>query len=198
VGLQAHVRTERYGPQTVMSPGEVDHLVGDLIAEFDGRPGNDPVLVAVFRKVLTGFRHDWRALWYQYGIQESGWPHYDRLLKATLAALPDADPPLLLRNNSVEAKRVFLERVGYAAMVPSVHSQFVKGVEPLSSAVGRVDGQSPSPVRSPAASPVAARLAAANPLPPGTARVDRNARCPCGSGLRYKHCHGAASPGSSS
>jgi hypothetical protein len=195
-GLQSHVRTERYGPQTIMSPGEVDHLVGDLIVEFETRPGNDPVLVAVFRKVLTGFRNDWRALWYQYGIQESGWPHYDRLLKATLAALPDADPPLLLRNNSVEAKRVFLERVGYAAMVPSVHPQFLHGVEPLSSAGGPDEGQRPSSAPSPAASAAAAdaRPAAGLTLPAETGRVDRNARCPCGSGLRYKHCHGAASP----
>ncbi|MGH8926182.1 MAG: SEC-C metal-binding domain-containing protein [Acidimicrobiia bacterium] len=29
-------------------------------------------------------------------------------------------------------------------------------------------------------------------------RVGRNERCPCGSGLKYKHCHGPAScqPGS--
>jgi uncharacterized protein YecA (UPF0149 family) len=29
------------------------------------------------------------------------------------------------------------------------------------------------------------------PLPSGsTARVERNDRCPCGSGLKYKRCHG--------
>ncbi|MBV7255481.1 preprotein translocase subunit SecA [Pacificimonas sp. WHA3] len=30
------------------------------------------------------------------------------------------------------------------------------------------------------------------PLPEGTGRVSRNAPCPCGSGRKYKHCHGAA------
>jgi hypothetical protein len=197
-GLPTHVRTERYGPQPVMSPGEVDHLIGDLIAEFEACPGNDPLLAATYRKVLAGFSSDWRALWYQYGIQESGWPHFDRLLKATLAALPDATPPLLLKNNNVEAKRVFLERVGYAALAPSQHQQFVHGVESLSSAVARHEEPvlRPTAATSPATShgTAGALPAAVQALPGGTGRVDRNARCPCGSGLRYKHCHGGASP----
>jgi hypothetical protein len=29
----------------------------------------------------------------------------------------------------------------------------------------------------------------------GTARVGRNQWCPCGSGKKYKHCHGAKSEG---
>ncbi len=38
----------------------------------------------------------------------------------------------------------------------------------------------------------------AGPTPTGLARrvakVGRNERCPCGSGLKYKHCHGLAAP----
>ncbi len=30
-----------------------------------------------------------------------------------------------------------------------------------------------------------------------TSKVGRNERCPCGSGLKYKHCHGLAGRGSS-
>jgi hypothetical protein len=164
-GLQATVRTERYGQQTVMSPGEIDHLVGDLIRDFSSRSDNAPALVITYARVLNGFCKDWRALWYQYGIQEAGWLHYDALLKATLAALPDATPPLLLSNNDVEAKRAFLERVGYAAVVPRVHEQFVKGVEPMK--------------------------ATARPAPAFDPNLSRNAPCPCGSGQRYKHCHGS-------
>ncbi|MGB7406605.1 MAG: SEC-C metal-binding domain-containing protein, partial [Pacificimonas sp.] len=41
--------------------------------------------------------------------------------------------------------------------------------------------KSPGPTQSPAP-----------PLPPGTGRVSRNAACPCGSGRKYKHCHGRA------
>jgi hypothetical protein len=193
-GLQVDIRTERYGQQTVMSPGEVDHLVGDLIAEFEAHAGNDSALSATYHEVLSGFTKDWRALWYQYGIQEPGWLHYERLLQTTLAALPDSDPPLLLKSNGVEAKRVFLERVGYAAVVPSLHPHFLRGLEPLSTGVAQLESttRTAAPVAVP---PVAApRPATVRELPAGTGRIDRNARCPCGSGLRYKHCHGAAPP----
>jgi preprotein translocase subunit SecA len=45
----------------------------------------------------------------------------------------------------------------------------------------------------PAAQPVASRAAAAeiDPKDPSTwGKVSRNATCPCGSGKKYKHCHG--------
>ena len=42
----------------------------------------------------------------------------------------------------------------------------------------------PQPIRRPAAS-------AMNPDDPSTwGKVPRNAPCPCGSGRKYKHCHG--------
>lgn len=164
-GLQANILTERYGQQTVMSPGEVDHLVDDLVRDFSARSDNAPALTATYRRVLLGFCKDWRALWYQYGIQQVGWLHYDSLLKATLAALPEAVPPLLLNDNAVEVKRAFLERVGYSAVLPRVHEQFVKGVGPL---------------------PHQATMAIDSEI-----NLSRNAPCHCGSGRRYKHCHGA-------
>ena len=191
-GLQSTVRTERYGQQTVMSPGEVDHLVGDLIRDFTSRAGNSPALVATYARVLSGFCKDWRALWYQYGIQEAGWLHYDALLKATLAALPDTTPPLLLSNNDVEAKRAFLERVGYAAVVPRVHEQFVKGVAPMKAPAAATVAATPPPTPRPAATPGnAAAPATVRPAPAFDPNLSRNAPCPCGSGQRYKHCHGA-------
>jgi hypothetical protein len=158
-GQQVQVRTERYGQQTVMSPGEIDHLVSDLIRDLSARPDNDPAQAAEYRRVLFGFCKDWRALWYQYGIHEAGWLQYDALLKATLAALPDGDPPVLGGDNGVAAKRIFIERVGYTAVQPRLHPQFLRG------------------------------LSAAPATDPG---LGRNAPCPCGSGRRYKHCHGVS------
>jgi hypothetical protein len=164
-GLQATVRTERYGQQTVMSPGEVDYLVDDLIRDFQAFADNDSTLASIYQRVLVGFCKDWRALWYTYGIQQEGWPHYDSLLVATLAALPDAPPPLLLNDNAVEVKRAFLERIRYSAVLPQVQEQFVRGVSPMQQQSDRT---------------VAPDL-----------HIARNAPCPCGSGRRYKHCHGA-------
>ena len=40
--------------------------------------------------------------------------------------------------------------------------------------------------------PRAAAAASPNPADPSTwGKVQRNALCPCGSGKKYKHCHGA-------
>ena len=64
---------------------------------------------------------------------------------------------------------------GYAAVVPRVHEQFVKGVAPL-----KVASVTTAPLPAPA-----------RPAPAFDPNLSRNAPCPCGSGQRYKHCHGA-------
>jgi preprotein translocase subunit SecA len=52
------------------------------------------------------------------------------------------------------------------------------------------DGAPRTAARGPAVSRAAAT--AINPNDPSTwGRVQRNAPCPCGSGKKYKHCHGA-------
>ncbi|MEQ8406091.1 MAG: preprotein translocase subunit SecA [Oceanicaulis sp.] len=57
-------------------------------------------------------------------------------------------------------------------------------------------GDNPETASARPASPLATRQATANidPNDPATwGRVQRNAPCPCGSGKKYKHCHGAVS-----
>jgi preprotein translocase subunit SecA len=52
-----------------------------------------------------------------------------------------------------------------------------------------------APARARKATAAAAAAAASpNPADPSTwGKVQRNASCPCGSGKKYKHCHGAFS-----
>ena len=128
-GKPVQLRTERYSQQPVMPPGEVDHLVGDLLRDIAARPANDPAAVAEYRRVLTGFCRDWRALWYQHGIQATGWPLYNALLKATLAALPEGPSPVVSADNGFAAKGIFMGRVAQAALLPRLQQQFVGGVE---------------------------------------------------------------------
>ena len=168
-----------------MSAGEVDYLTNDLIVGFESHSGNDAALVVHYRRCLIGFCNDWRALWYQHGIQESGWPHYQQLLNATRNALPDAEPPILMSDNSTLAKIVFTERLANAALVPEVMEQFVRGVETR-------PADAASFVASAATASTANRIVTAAGVAGGT-DIGRNTRCPCGSGLRYKHCHGAHS-----
>ena len=56
---------------------------------------------------------------------------------------------------------------------------------------GAVADRGPRPAQAPVR--VRARSAVIDPLDPATwGRVPRNAPCPCGTGKKYKHCHGAA------
>ncbi len=59
-------------------------------------------------------------------------------------------------------------------------------------AKGPVNGEDPSPPPPPKPQPVRRAAAAAiNPADPATwGKVPRNSPCPCGSGRKYKHCHG--------
>jgi preprotein translocase subunit SecA len=51
-----------------------------------------------------------------------------------------------------------------------------------------------APARARKATAAAAAAASPNPADPSTwGKVQRNASCPCGSGKKYKHCHGAYS-----
>ena len=52
-------------------------------------------------------------------------------------------------------------------------------------------GAAPASARKAAGATTAAAAAAVNPADPSTwGKVQRNALCPCGSGKKYKHCHG--------
>ena len=59
-------------------------------------------------------------------------------------------------------------------------------LEPVGAGAPPPGPRGPAPVRSRAAA------SALNPTDPATwGKVSRNAPCPCGSGRKYKHCHGA-------
>lgn len=169
------ILTERYNLPPVMSPGEVDHLTEDLIAELRAVPSNDPTLLAATARVMRDFGHDWRVLWYRHGIHPAGWPHYANLVARTSRAMPEADAPLLLANLA-EAKAVFSARVLSVALSRDVYEDYA----------GR------GPQRNEPALPQAPEgVEAAKPAAAATAD---DARCHCGSGLRYRHCHGAVRP----
>jgi preprotein translocase subunit SecA len=63
-------------------------------------------------------------------------------------------------------------------------------LEPTQPADAMADAPAQAPMRASAAKMVAAP--AFDPQDPATwGKVARNAPCPCGSGKKYKHCHGA-------
>jgi len=78
------------------------------------------------------------------------------------------------------------------ALHPETPQETVEMHEETSALATGTDG-APAPAPTPAATPVRTRAASAavNPQDPMTwGKVQRNAACPCGSGKKYKHCHG--------
>jgi quercetin dioxygenase-like cupin family protein len=124
-GVRAEITTERYNLQPVMSPGEIDGLTEDLIAEMESVPQNDPERVALYRRLMRGFCKDWRALWYRFGLHQPGWPHYAQLVAQTSRAMPEFDPPMLLPNRMGDVKRAFGGRVLAVSLSRDVYAEFV-------------------------------------------------------------------------
>ena len=172
-GRSVEILTERYNLQPVFAPGEVEFLTRDLIADFEHVPENDPAVVAVYRRIMIDFCRDWRALWHRFGIHQPGWPHYARLVAATARAFPEPDPPLVLENRTGLAKPAFAARVLNVALSREIYADFIGASGP---------SRPPRPADLTAPSAPAAAVAD---------ETARNARCHCGSGLRFKHCHGA-------
>lgn len=73
---RADILAEKYNIAPVMSPGEVDALVNELIRDFEQNPKNDPMLVDKYKIMLRNFAKDWREAWHLHGCQKEGWPHY--------------------------------------------------------------------------------------------------------------------------
>ncbi len=172
-GRRAEILTERYNLQPVLSPGEVEFLTRDLIADVEGVPGNDPARVSLYSRIMLDFCRDWRVLWHRFGIHQPGWPHYARLVASTARAMPDFDPPLVLQNRTGLAKPAFAARVLNVAVSREIYADFLGS-----------GGVSPPPAR-------AQGLSEAQAVAQDESA--RNARCHCGSGRRFKHCHGAGS-----
>lgn len=103
---------------------------------------------------------------------------------------------LMLVRGTVLAMTVFMERyrgrIGASAALPVFAQQaaaqymtLLNELEQTSTAL--FDGSEPE---QPA--PVDARIASANRAFPAPIRVPRNSDCPCGSGVKFKKCHGKA------
>ena len=70
---QGKVR-EQYDAAPVMSPGELEALVHELVRDFEAEPGNDPALVRRYREALWDFSKDWRETWLLHGYEPGGRP----------------------------------------------------------------------------------------------------------------------------
>lgn len=164
------LKTENFNVPLVMSPGEMDGLAADLIRELKSYVGNNKDEQESFILEVKRFCQDWRVLWSQYGLNESGWSHYHSTRSAAFERVKRFDSTLKLANGT-QAPRMFLFCMIDPALNPEVKSQVINSsslTKKVSSGQERVSSE-PEKRHSP---------------------VSRNAPCPCGSGEKYKNCHG--------
>jgi hypothetical protein len=159
---------ERFNVPVVMPAGEVDAMLEVLIQDVLSYSENSRAGLDRFVEIANGFRLQWRSIWAAHGPDESGWPDYERLVEKTRVQLFAFDSPLL-SNRSVAAQ-VMYARILVAAFNPQLLSSYQPAAE-----------------RNPVASGVTSGTAAAATQE----KVNRNSLCPCGSGKKYKRCHGA-------
>ena len=125
VDKQITIETEQYNTAPIMSPGEVDALVTELVRDFEANPDNDIRLVTRYTEILTDFRKDWRETWHRHGYRKSGWPHYQSVIE-TLQLQLDPDPrALVTRSNEVGVNPIIVQRILRSALATERYDQFV-------------------------------------------------------------------------
>lgn len=174
-GAKTEILTERYNTTPIKSPGEVDGLVAELLADVDHSSTDKPGLANRYRQAFNNFRHDWRALFLRYGYEQQGIEKYNALLNDNARKISAIDGDILTLSNGQPVRNVFFYRIFDGAVVPDQLLRFC--ASPPKQAPGNAknmesDGMMLKPVEEP------------------YNKVSRNAACPCGSGKKYKHCHG--------
>jgi len=158
---KVRIKTERFNMPVVMSAGEVDALVEGVVDDVCSVNGNSVNSVDDFVRIVSFFRFKWRSIWSVHGDEKTGWLDYESLIARTNKGLFEINSPLM--SNKSVASEVMNGRVVSVAFNPDLYD----GHQPVSETKSETSS--------------AARQQSA---------VGRNSPCPCGSGKKYKRCHG--------
>lgn len=124
-GQETEILTERFNVAPVMSPGEVDALVAELVRDFEANAENDPEIVARYKAMLFCFTKDWREIWHVHGYQKTGWPLYKAAIDAVHAGLDPNPRAILTASNKVGVNPVIVQRILRSALLVEVMDQFI-------------------------------------------------------------------------
>lgn len=117
IGRITSLRTERYGLNPVMPPGEMSALAEDLIADFQQHAPNDPALVVHYTELLRSLCADWRQAWSEHAENVAGLAHYQRLLQEARDKLRPDNRALLTSSNQIGVNPVIVQRI----LTPALH-----------------------------------------------------------------------------
>jgi hypothetical protein len=166
------IRTETFNAPLVQSPGELQVLIRALVDDVECNSDADEQSRHSFVHLTTNFVRAWREVWSEHGMKPSGWPLYHSLVQQVDSGAFAVAPDLVIRSG-IELAPAFRSLV----LSSAVNEEFA----PLYLDKDEV--------------PANLRKAARSYHPDQADTVEkvaRNAPCPCGSGERYKHCHGRA------
>jgi hypothetical protein len=109
--IPVQIDTENFNIAPVMSPGELDVLVRELIIDFTGNPQNDPALVDEYRELLIGLSQDWRQLWLRHGYSREGQPHYEAAIEQVRRRLHPNPRALVTASNEIGVNPIVVQRI---------------------------------------------------------------------------------------
>jgi hypothetical protein len=112
----AAIRTEQFNTPGVMSPGEMDWLVQDLLDDVRAASFNAEEHVRQFADAVQAFCRDWRMTWSLHGPTDAGRDSYQALRAKLLNELKQIPAALGLASNRANAEKVLLTRVLMAAL----------------------------------------------------------------------------------
>ena len=123
-GKQTNISCEKFNVPLVMSPGEVDGLVGDLLRDVTCVSSNQPEHLHEFVQKVENFSYAWRCLWTLHGLNESGWRAYHDLRKKAFESVRHLDAKLYLKNET-QAVRMFLNCIIDPALNVEVKDSYI-------------------------------------------------------------------------
>ncbi len=122
-GKQASILLEKYNLTPVLSPGEVDGLIEDIIHEMRDSEGNDAIHIEALAKQMLRFCKDWRMIFSVFGYEEKGRRQYFALLKNTKETLSRMPFDVQLKNGQ-SAKTILFARVFSSAISQVVRQDY--------------------------------------------------------------------------
>lgn len=118
--------TEEFNIAPVMSPGEIDGLIANLVADFSQNTDNDPKHVGYYAELLWDFSKDWRAIWHCFGYRPQGWSRY-RAAIARIYEQLQSDQELVTQSNGIDVNRVIVQRILRPALALDQYERFLSG-----------------------------------------------------------------------
>jgi uncharacterized protein YecA (UPF0149 family) len=177
--------TEQFNSPLIMPAAEVEYLTNELLTEINHNAQNTTEEVSAFRLLMAEFVADWRMLWLQFECTKAGWAHYHALRQQTMVKASQCAKSLQLMHSG-SAIKAFEQLVVVACMNIELSEQY-QGSNKSAAETPNVVAKSGVGKNHPA------KAATATTASPIAAQQSRNSPCPCGSGERYKACHGKVS-----